>query len=362
MCGIFGIIATENKQVSPDSLRLSLNKLFKLSESRGKEAAGLAIFYNDKINVLKQPIPASQLIKTKEYRQVFRNSFGDDEIKGNPVAMIGHSRLMTNGTMKKNENNQPVWLEDIVGVHNGIVVNVNQLWQQFPDLTRTSEVDTEIILALLKMYYRQTGSLVKAVQEMYLQIQGSASIAVINKPSNQVVIATNTGSLFTVRNSKNKIFVFGSEKYILQKFIERNTLSNLFKDAKIQHLKPKNGYLIELSDFELKKFPFKNAPIRYYETQSHTLADRRAKAIAQASLSNDNLLRCTRCILPETMPFIEFDEDGVCNYCHNYQKLEIKPQKDLEAFLAKYRRTDGSPDCLAAFSGGRDSSLMACTI
>ena len=31
------------------------------------------------------------------------------------------------------------------------------------------------------------------------------------------------------------------------------------------------------------------------------------------------LRRCSKCILPETMPFIEFDAAGVCNFCHNYQ-------------------------------------------
>ena len=29
------------------------------------------------------------------------------------------------------------------------------------------------------------------------------------------------------------------------------------------------------------------------------------------------LKRCNRCILPETMPFISFNEEGVCNYCEN---------------------------------------------
>ena len=28
--------------------------------------------------------------------------------------------------------------------------------------------------------------------------------------------------------------------------------------------------------------------------------------------------RCTKCILPATMPFIKSDSGGVCNCCHNY--------------------------------------------
>ena len=66
--------------------------------------------------------------------------------------------------------------------------------------------------------------------------------------------------------------------------------------------------------------------------------------------------RCTRCILPETMPFITFNEEGVCNYCLNYKKIEIKGEKALENIADKYRNASGRPDCVIAFSGGRDSS------
>ena len=44
-----------------------------------------------------------------------------------------------------------------------------------------------------------------------------------------------------------------------------------------------------------------------------------------------NLQRCTKCLLPSTMPFITFDTKGECNYCKNY-KLRNKP-KPKEEFL-----------------------------
>ena len=47
----------------------------------------------------------------------------------------------------------------------------------------------------------------------------------------------------------------------------------------------------------------------------------------------DSLQRCTRCVLPETFPFITFDEDGVCNFCHNYHKKEPLGMDALEEFL-----------------------------
>jgi hypothetical protein len=66
--------------------------------------------------------------------------------------------------------------------------------------------------------------------------------------------------------------------------------------------------------------------------------------------------RCTKCVLPETMPFIEFDREGVCNYCRTYEPWKLRPEEELEEIFDRYRSPDGRPDCLVAFSGGRDSS------
>src|SRR5690606_24690086 len=68
-----------------------------------------------------------------------------------------------------------------------------------------------------------------------------------------------------------------------------------------------------------------------------------------------DLKRCTRCILPETMPFIYFDNHGVCNYCNTYKPRNIpKPKEELFELVAPYRRKEGL-DCIVPFSGGRDS-------
>ena len=36
-----------------------------------------------------------------------------------------------------------------------------------------------------------------------------------------------------------------------------------------------------------------------------------------------DLQRCTSCILPETFPGITFDEQGECNYCRSYVKVDV---------------------------------------
>ncbi len=69
----------------------------------------------------------------------------------------------------------------------------------------------------------------------------------------------------------------------------------------------------------------------------------------------NKLKRCSKCVLPSTMPFIYFDHEGVCNYCKNYKvRNREKPKSDLFNLVEPYRRNVGN-DCIVPFSGGRDS-------
>lgn len=71
-----------------------------------------------------------------------------------------------------------------------------------------------------------------------------------------------------------------------------------------------------------------------------------------------DLKRCTRCILPETFPGIEFDEDGVCNYCLDYEPVKVYGEATLEKVLDGYRGRGEKYDCVVPISGGRDSSYV----
>jgi len=80
------------------------------------------------------------------------------------------------------------------------------------------------------------------------------------------------------------------------------------------------------------------------------------QAFKEAKNSVDSLKRCTKCLLPETFPYIEFDQDGVCNYCHNYKTRTTFGMDALREALEPYKNPDGSVKCVVSFSGGRDSS------
>lgn len=67
--------------------------------------------------------------------------------------------------------------------------------------------------------------------------------------------------------------------------------------------------------------------------------------------------RCTRCLLPDTYPGIEFNGEGVCNLCLGYKKEELLGE---EQFLKKIgSRTGTKYDCVMGISGGKDSCYVA---
>jgi N-acetyl sugar amidotransferase len=76
------------------------------------------------------------------------------------------------------------------------------------------------------------------------------------------------------------------------------------------------------------------------------------------------MLYCKKCLMPETRPRIEFNQDGVCNAC---QWAEEKKQinwevrwKELEALCDKYRaRNKGRFDVIVPYSGGKNGAYIA---
>lgn len=74
--------------------------------------------------------------------------------------------------------------------------------------------------------------------------------------------------------------------------------------------------------------------------------------------------RCNRCVSDTNIPSIQFDSNGICNYCHAHDRLAEKIGSDEKikielATLVDKIKLDGKGkeyDCIVGLSGGTDSS------
>ena len=84
-------------------------------------------------------------------------------------------------------------------------------------------------------------------------------------------------------------------------------------------------------------------------------------------IPNSNYQICTNCIMDTTDPNITFDENGVCDHCHDFNN-NVKPnwhtdesgKKALSEIMDKIKDTGKGKefDCILGISGGVDSSYM----
>lgn len=358
MCGIFGITVRDGSTLGVGVLRATVARLFRLAESRGKEAAGVAIRTGDRIFVHRDSLTPSRFIRSRGYRETLDTATTRDHGRlPHPLAVLGHARLATNGGEAISSNNQPVVKRGVVGVHNGIVVNVDELWQANPDLRREYTVDTEVLLALFRKSFDQTGSPVEAIRHAVRSIKGSASVGLLLDDLGCLVLATNTGSLYTCQSRDGETFLFVSERLMLERLMRHRPWRGILGGADIRQLAAGRGMIIALDDLRVKEFGLEGpagsvAVPRTVGSPVATILD----SMERTEVARQSLRRCTRCILPETMPFIDFDAEGVCSYCRDYEKIEYLGEVALRAAVAPYRGRGARGDCIVAFSGGRDSS------
>src|SRR6185312_7814238 len=146
--------------------------LLRYSETRGREAVGIALHDGTQISVLKQGGSVADFLNSPKLAALLRTP--ND---GRTIAITGHSRLATNGTQSNVDNNQPVITHGSVALHNRIIVNDRALATLYPALAPQTELDSEVLAALLRSKLDASHDLVAATRATFKELEGSASIA-----------------------------------------------------------------------------------------------------------------------------------------------------------------------------------------
>ena len=313
MCGIFGIIE-EHSHSAKD-----LSKIINFSQQRGSDSSGLIWYFDDKFYVKKADLKTSVLYKTLTLP------------KSRFVA--GHSRLITNGL----KDNQPVIKDNICVLHNGIVVNHHDLWKDL-SIEKQYEIDTEILAALF-IDGLNKGLTPELISKNILNlVEGVVNCAIVIRDLGKLILFSNSGSLYLGKKASAKIFA--SEMHTLNKLGCKN-IKQIF-----------DPIIIDLPNSELE-YDIENFSSRSNDIIPGLLLKSSEESLLEYEFPK--LRRCNKCILPETMPYIRFNVDGVCNYCENYKLRNVpKPKEELFDLVQPYRKNNGS-ECIVPFSGGRDS-------
>ena len=315
MCGIFGVISTSIVN------KIKFKNLVVHSQQRGRDSSGLVFIDSNQYRIEKADFNIENLLnKVKPFSS---------------KVIFGHSRLITNGL----NDNQPVVKKDIVVIHNGIVVNETEIWNKV-DVKKELEIDSEVITALAEDHINKGGNIEDIPKHVLGNCKGIVACAIILPSAGKVLLFSNNGSLY-IGYDENDIY-FASENYGL-KLIGCTEITQIKNESKVLDI-PKITDVLQVND-DHSRIENLIPEFKYNQNEENLL-----------EYEKHSLKRCKKCVLPETMPFIKFDGEGICNYCHNYNIRNVpKPKEELFKLVEDYRRPGNQLDCIVPFSGGRDS-------
>ena len=68
--------------------------------------------------------------------------------------------------------------------------------EQHPNINRENEIDTEVLLALIRLELKNNKSIKEAVSNSINKIFGTVSTALVFEDLDKFILATNNGSLY----------------------------------------------------------------------------------------------------------------------------------------------------------------------
>lgn len=232
MCGIAGYMSINDKRPDPKKMV----KMFDLLETRGTDASGIAYPQNGKMEIYKDGIRASALIKRRKFKKVMRSL---------PSTMIFHCRASTHGSEKENRNNHPIHTGGNVAlVHNGVIRNHDEIGKK-PDGV---EVDTMAIMHLIDTYPN-----VSRFGEALGKLSGSMACAVlrVEKNDNKLWLFRESNPIVFIQDTKTDIIYFASSDHILDCIKATGDMFDMPHKVMIE-LSQKQGIITDLSGFQMK--------------------------------------------------------------------------------------------------------------
>ena len=205
MCCLFGFVDYAGSLSVKQKGRL-IRELSIAAEARGTDATGVAYNTSRGLQIYKRPLAAHRLHL---------------RIPAEAHVVLGHTRMTTQGSAKKNFNNHPfagcVKGKSFALAHNGVIWNDLDL-RRTKHLPRTKvQTDSYIAAQLLEQQKALNLSSLKCMAE---QVEGSFSFSVLSE-QDELWLVKGDNPLNIVHFPKVGVYIYASTAEILNKALAR---------------------------------------------------------------------------------------------------------------------------------------------
>ena len=208
MCCLFGFLDYGHKLTRKQRSRL-LSTLSTACEERGTDATGIAYNFGGKLHIFKRPVPAHLMW----YR-----------VPGEAAAVMGHTRMTTQGSEKRNQNNHP--FPGFTGdnrfalAHNGVLFNDKTLRKQYKLPVTNVETDSYIAVQLLEQYGKVDFDSLRFMAE---ELEGSFTITALTD-RDELYFVKGNNPLTIHHYPQYGLYIYASTEEILMKGIRNSGL------------------------------------------------------------------------------------------------------------------------------------------
>jgi hypothetical protein len=308
MCGIAGFSLSPNERPI-NANRLARHLLLGI-ESRGKDATGAAWRTDQGLGVViqKKDMTASKWV----------NSLS---VPRTASEVLLHTRAWTQGPPAVAANNHPITVGPITGVHNGMVWNDLEIFNDLGKygVSRQAAVDSEAIFALLAH-----GAGVYPVEhdtDLLEMVQGSAAIAYFDTtgPNNELHLARICGSPLVIAQTDAGSLVFASTVEAIEQAMFHMHLTIDYMDEKVKegtYFRIREGLIAEKQNFM--------PDYSYYSKRPSASVSSRIAAVTTVPSADDGYRWCQE--HDEYDWFCDCSAKVESKALTRYEPIEPKPQ------------------------------------
>ena len=204
MCALFGWL--DYKGIVPyKTLKKLTQALANAAEERGTDAAGISYIKDGKVTIYKRPKPAHKL---------------RFNIPDGTKAVMGHTRMTTQGNEKFNYNNHPFpgrAGKSFAFAHNGVLWNDSELRKEKALPITHIETDSYVAVQLIESQGRLDFDSLKSMAET---VEGNFTFTVLDEENSLYIIKGNN-PMYLIHFKALGLYVYASTESIMKNALKK---------------------------------------------------------------------------------------------------------------------------------------------